>query len=210
MSTANSQAGRLRRRAEDLQSRLWVESGIDIRRLQAKRYADKHYAEFLQEDLKLREGIQERYAEAAVSQVEIERQANKVSITIYTARPGIVIGRGGQRVDETRAYLEDLIGIRQTRRAFLGRAANGIGAAALATLLNPGSLTAESGAPQTADSRGVVSPLHFAPKAKRVIFLCQAGGPSHLETFDHKPKLAELHGHLLRWRPPAPQGEAAE
>ena len=81
-----------------------------IRDWQAKWYADKHYAEFLQEDLKLREGIQKRYAEAAVSQVEIERQANKVSITIYTARPGIVIGRGGQRVDETRAYLEDLIG----------------------------------------------------------------------------------------------------
>jgi small subunit ribosomal protein S3 len=81
-----------------------------IRDWQAKWYADKHYAEFLQEDLKLRKGIQDRYAEAAVSQVEIERQANKVSITIYTARPGIVIGRGGQRVDETRAYLEDLVG----------------------------------------------------------------------------------------------------
>ena len=81
-----------------------------IRDWHAKWYADKHYAEFLQEDLKLRKGIQNRYAEAAVSQVEIERQANKVSITIYTARPGIVIGRGGQRVDETRAYLEDLIG----------------------------------------------------------------------------------------------------
>jgi len=83
-----------------------------IRDWQAKWYADKHYAEFLQEDLKLRKGIQSRYAEAAVSLVEIERQANKVSITIHTARPGIVIGRGGQRVDETRAYLEQLIGKR--------------------------------------------------------------------------------------------------
>ena len=43
-------------------------------------------------------------------------------------------------------------------------------------------------------SRGVVNPLHFAPKAKRVIFLYQAGGPSHLETFDYKPKLAEMTG----------------
>jgi small subunit ribosomal protein S3 len=81
-----------------------------IRDWQAKWYADKHYGEFLQEDLKLRKGIQERYAEAAVSLVEIERQANRVSMTIHTARPGIVIGRGGQRVDETRAYLEKLIG----------------------------------------------------------------------------------------------------
>jgi small subunit ribosomal protein S3 len=83
-----------------------------IRDWQAKWYADKHYAEFLQEDLKLREGIQSRYADAAISEIEIERQANKVSITIYTARPGIVIGRGGQRVDETKVYLEKLIGKR--------------------------------------------------------------------------------------------------
>ncbi len=83
-----------------------------IRDWQAKWYADKHYAEFLQEDLKLRRAIQSRYADAAVSLTEIERQANKVTITIYTARPGIVIGRGGQRVDETRGHLEQLIGKR--------------------------------------------------------------------------------------------------
>ena len=78
-----------------------------IRDWQAKWYADKHYSEFLQEDLRLRGGIQSRYGAAAVSLVEIERQAKKVSITIHTARPGIVIGRGGQRVNETRTYLEN-------------------------------------------------------------------------------------------------------
>ena len=83
-----------------------------IRDWQAKWYADKHYVEFLQEDLKLRQAIQSRYAEAAISQVDIDRQANRVWVTIYTARPGIVIGRGGQRVDETRLYLEKLIGKR--------------------------------------------------------------------------------------------------
>jgi len=83
-----------------------------IRDWQAKWYADKHYAEFLQEDLKLRRAIQKKYADAAISQVEIERQANQVAIAIYTARPGIVIGRGGQRVDEMRGHLEKLIGKR--------------------------------------------------------------------------------------------------
>lgn len=83
-----------------------------IRDWQARWYADKHYADFLQEDLKLRQSIQSRYAEAGISLVEIERQANEVSITIHTARPGIVIGRGGQRVDEARLYLEQLIGKR--------------------------------------------------------------------------------------------------
>jgi small subunit ribosomal protein S3 len=81
-----------------------------IRDWQAKWYADKHYSEFIQEDVKIRKAIRQKYAEAGVSLVEIERQANRVSITINTARPGIVIGRGGQRVDETRHYLEALIG----------------------------------------------------------------------------------------------------
>jgi len=83
-----------------------------IRDWQARWYADKNYADFLHEDFKLRQAIQSRYAEAGVSLVEIERQANEVSITIHTARPGIVIGRGGQRVDETRLHLEGLIGKR--------------------------------------------------------------------------------------------------
>ncbi len=81
-----------------------------IRDWQAKWYTERHFAEFLQEDLKLRKAIQSRYAEAAISTVDIERQANEVTMTIRTARPGIVIGRGGQRVEETRRYLEKLIG----------------------------------------------------------------------------------------------------
>lgn len=79
------------------------------------------------------------------------------------------------------------------RRAFLGRTSLGLGGLALASLL------AENG--RAADSLGVVPEItglpHHAPKAKRVIFLCMAGGPSHFETFDPKPKLAELHGQPM-------------
>jgi hypothetical protein len=46
-------------------------------------------------------------------------------------------------------------------------------------------------------SRGAVNPLHFPPKVKRIIFLYQAGGPSHLETFDYKPKLAQMNGQAM-------------
>ncbi len=89
--------------------------------------------------------------------------------------------------------LEDRIGIKETRRTFLGRATHSIGAIALASLMNPARLL--SAAPPAAlGSRGIVNPLHFAPKAKRIIHLYMAGGPSHLETFDPKPKLAEMHG----------------
>jgi len=81
-----------------------------IRDWQAKWFGGKNYLKFLHEDLKLRGAIQEKYADASISLVEIDRQANKVLITIHTSRPGVVIGRGGQRVDEIRQHLETLIG----------------------------------------------------------------------------------------------------
>jgi len=81
-----------------------------IRDWQAKWYSYKNYTEFLQEDIKVRDAIMNKYSEAAISKIEIDRQANELAITIHTARPGIVIGRGGQRVDEMRQYLEKYIG----------------------------------------------------------------------------------------------------
>ncbi len=78
-----------------------------------------------------------------------------------------------------------------TRRTFLGRSAAGIGSLALASLLNPHLLRA---ADANSKWRGIIHPLHHPAKIKRVIYLYQAGGPSHLETFDYKPKLAEMHG----------------
>lgn len=84
--------------------------------------------------------------------------------------------------------------LRQTRRQFLARSARGIGSLALAGLLNRGL----SAAAATADGRlGVVAPRHLVPRAKRVIYLYMAGGPSHLETLDYKPKLAELDGQPM-------------
>lgn len=79
---------------------------------QAKWYADKHYTELLQEDLKIRGAIETKYPEADISRIEIERAANQVTVTVHTARPGIVIGRGGQRVDEMRLQLEKITGKR--------------------------------------------------------------------------------------------------
>ena len=83
-----------------------------IKDWQAKWYADKHYTELLQEDLRIRRAIASKYAEGDVSRIEIERAANQVTVTVHTARPGIVIGRGGQRVDEVRTLLEGISGKR--------------------------------------------------------------------------------------------------
>ena len=81
-----------------------------IKDWQSKWYSEAHYAEYIQEDNKLREHIKAKYSEAAISLVEIDRQGKEVTITLHTARPGIVIGRGGSRVDEMRQNLEALIG----------------------------------------------------------------------------------------------------
>src|SRR4030095_16995574 len=78
------------------------------------------------------------------------------------------------------------------RRTFLSRSLTGLGAFALSSLL-----PAKVGAAPKFVSRGVVKPLHLEPKVKRVIFLTMAGGPSHLETFDHKPKLAAMDGKSM-------------
>ncbi len=89
----------------------------------------------------------------------------------------------------------------QTRRAFLRGASRGLGAVALASILDPALLRAApaEGKPPPGKARddrwpGVVRPLHVPARAKRVIWLYMAGGMSHLETFDPKPKLAALDG----------------
>jgi hypothetical protein len=78
-----------------------------------------------------------------------------------------------------------------TRRHFFGRTAAGIGAAALGSILDPG-LFAAFGAEADA-SKLVLGKPHFAPKAKRVIYLFMAGGPSQMDLLDYKPTLDKLH-----------------
>ena len=73
-----------------------------------------------------------------------------------------------------------------TRREFFGKTAQGVGAVALASLLDPKALAQSPS--------GLPSLPHFAPKAKRIIYLLQNGAPSHVDLFDHKPMLAKLRG----------------
>jgi len=80
-----------------------------------------------------------------------------------------------------------------TRRTFLGRAATGVGVAALANLLGDDLFAQAAAAPRTALD-GLPGLPHFPPKAKRVIYLFQGGGPSQMDMFDYKPQLAKWHG----------------
>ncbi len=81
-----------------------------IRDWDARWYADKNYTELLHEDLDVRRYLTEKLAEAGVSRVEIERAANNMRINIHTAKPGMVIGRGGAGVEELRKELEKRTG----------------------------------------------------------------------------------------------------
>ncbi len=76
----------------------------------------------------------------------------------------------------------------QTRRAFLGRASMGLGSAALASLMTPELFAAK---------KGITGFPNHQPKIKRVIFLCMAGGPAHLELFDHKLELEKRDGEPM-------------
>ncbi|MCM3086903.1 small subunit ribosomal protein S3 [Bhargavaea ginsengi] len=83
-----------------------------IRDWESKWYAEKDYATLLHEDLKIREYIDGRLKDASLSQVEIERAANRVNITIHTAKPGMVIGKGGSEVEALRKELNAISGKR--------------------------------------------------------------------------------------------------
>jgi len=72
---------------------------------------NKKYAKFLAEDIKIRKALEERLKHAGLSKVEIERTADRRSITLHVSRPGIVIGRGGVGLDELKRFLLSEIGI---------------------------------------------------------------------------------------------------
>ena len=79
-----------------------------IRDWEGRWFAEKDYATLLHEDLKIRRFIKSRLYNAGIARVEIERAANRVKVTIHTARPGMVIGRGGTEVENLRKSLEKL------------------------------------------------------------------------------------------------------
>jgi len=77
-----------------------------IRSWDSKWYEEKNYARWLHQDIKLREYVKEKLNAAGISKVEIERAANKVKVSVHTARPGIVIGKRGSEIDKIKKDLQ--------------------------------------------------------------------------------------------------------
>ena len=100
--------------------------------------------------------------------------------------------------DSRLTAIEHLAKSRMTRRYLLGRTAGCLGAAAFGALTGDSSASAAGGASsRTLRSQGISGLPHFAPTAKRVIYLFQSGGPSHIDLFDYHPRLRQLHGTEL-------------
>lgn len=81
-----------------------------IRDWDSRWYADKDYTDLLHEDYKIRKYVKNKFYAAGVSRVEIERAGNRVRVSIHTAKPGIIIGRGGQEVEQLKADLAKMTG----------------------------------------------------------------------------------------------------
>ena len=79
-----------------------------IRDWESKWYAGKDFGDLLLEDVKIREYLKNKLKDSAVSRIEIERAANRVNVTIHTAKPGMVIGKGGSEVEKLRKALNTL------------------------------------------------------------------------------------------------------
>ena len=73
-------------------------------------YAEKDYASLLHEDVRLKKELKKRFSHAGVSRVDVERAANKLKVSIYTSRPGIIIGRKGQEVDKLKQEVQKRTG----------------------------------------------------------------------------------------------------
>lgn len=81
-----------------------------IKTWDSKWYSERDYAKWLHEDFKIQEFVKEQLARAGISRVEVERVADRCSINIHTARPGIVIGRRGAEAEKLQALLEKEVG----------------------------------------------------------------------------------------------------
>lgn len=94
-----------------------------VRTWKSKWFADKSYAQWLHEDLTLKKCIAKKFAHAGISDVQVERAANKVKVIIYTSRPGIIIGKRGAGVEQLRTDLQKLtenelfVDIQEVRKA---------------------------------------------------------------------------------------------
>lgn len=161
-----------------------------VKTWESRWYAGKNYSDYILEDHKIRKFIQKRLFHAGISRVEIERSARRVRLRIYSARPGIVIGKKGSEIEQLKKELEKLIDhevlidIQEIRKAEIDA-----------------QLVAENVALQIerrvafrrAMKRGVSSAMRFGAKGIKIICSGRLGGAEMARTEWYKEGRVPLH-----------------
>ncbi|WP_054030749.1 30S ribosomal protein S3 [Desulfatitalea tepidiphila] len=161
-----------------------------IKTWESKWYSDKKYADYIQQDFELRNFVKEKLFHAGISRIEIERSAKRIRLRIYTARPGIVIGKKGSEIERLKQELEKkvsqevLIDIQEVRKPEIDA-----------------QLVAENVAMQIerrvafrrAMKRGVTSALRFGAQGVKIICSGRLGGAEMARTEWYREGRVPLH-----------------
>lgn len=161
-----------------------------IKTWESKWYSDKKYADYIQQDFELRNFVKEKLYHAGISRIEIERSAKRIRLRIYTARPGIVIGKKGSEIERLKQELEKkvsqevLIDIQEVRKPEIDA-----------------QLVAENVAMQIerrvafrrAMKRGVTSALRFGAQGVKIICSGRLGGAEMARTEWYREGRVPLH-----------------
>ena len=161
-----------------------------VKTWESKWYSDKKYADYIQQDFELRNYVKKKLYHAGISRVEIERSAKRIRLRIYTARPGIVIGKKGSEIErlkqelETKVSQEVLIDIQEVRKPEIDA-----------------QLVAENVAMQIerrvafrrAMKRGVTSAIRFGAQGIKIICAGRLGGAEMARTEWYREGRVPLH-----------------
>lgn len=161
-----------------------------VKTWESRWYSDKKYAEYIEQDSKLRDFVKKKLFHAGISRIEIERSAKRVRLRIYTARPGIVIGKKGSEIERLKQELEKkvsqevLIDIQEVRKPEIDA-----------------QLVAENVAMQIerrvafrrAMKRGVTSAMRFGAQGIKIICAGRLGGAEMARTEWYREGRVPLH-----------------
>ncbi len=161
-----------------------------VKTWESRWYAGKNYSDYILEDHKIRKFIQKRLFHAGISRVEIERSARRVRLRIYSARPGIVIGKKGSEIEQLKKELEKLIDhevlidIQEIRKAEID---------AQLVAENVALQIVRRVAFRRAMKRGVSSAMRFGAKGIKIICSGRLGGAEMARTEWYKEGRVPLH-----------------
>jgi small subunit ribosomal protein S3 len=161
-----------------------------VKSWESRWYADKKYAEYIQEDSKLRNFVKEKLQHAGISRIEIERSAKRIRLRIYTARPGIVIGKKGSEIERLKQEIEKkvsqevLIDIQEIRKPEID---------AQLVAENVAMQIVRRVAFRRAMKRGVTSAMRFGAEGIKIICSGRLGGAEMARTEWYREGRVPLH-----------------